>query len=118
MKHALLIGATISMLTSPVWACDAPATPDTPNGATATLEEMIAAQQAVKAFQTANNAYRDCLDAVMAANEAGATDGDEAATEARNGAVEAYNTAVSAEERLASEFNADIRAFREANPSN
>lgn len=118
MKHALLLATTLSMLATPSWACDAPAVPGTPEGASATMEEMFAGQQAVKAFQTANVAYRECLDGVMATQKEAAENGDDSAADAHDQAVADYNAAVSAEEQLAADFNAAIRAFRAANPSN
>ncbi len=118
MKHTLLLATTLSMLATPSWACDAPAVPGTPEGASATMEEMIAGQQAVKAFQTANVAYRECLDGVMAAHKEAAEDGDDSAEGTYEAAVADYNAAVSVEEQLAADFNAAIRAFRAANPSN
>ncbi len=99
--------------------CTAPNVPSMPNGTSASMEEMLAGQQAVKAFQTANLEYMSCLDPMIAAAKDTA-DGAEA-TKADMKAVksleEKYNAAVSEEEDLAAEFNAQIRAYKEANPS-
>ena len=46
-------------------ACDVPVAPPTPDGGSATLEDMIAAQGEVKAFQAANAEYLECVDDLM-----------------------------------------------------
>ena len=43
-------------------ACDMPVAPPTPDGGSATLEDMIAAQGEVKTFQAANAEYLECVD--------------------------------------------------------
>lgn len=97
--------------------CQAPQLPTVPDGASSSLEEMVAGQQAVKAFQTDAQAFRACIDEGLAALKAAATDGDEAAAETFKANTDAYNASVSDEEKLAEDFNAAIRAYKEANPS-
>ena len=46
-------------------ACDVPVAPPTPDGGSATLEDMIAAQGEVKTFQAANAEYLECVDDLM-----------------------------------------------------
>jgi len=104
--------------------CAKPDTPQLPDGASATMEDMLAGQKAVKTFQTANMEYMKCLEQVFTTAEAkvkeGADSADEAVAEAQKAyteAVEAYNAAVSAEETVAGQFNTEIREYKAANPS-
>lgn len=97
--------------------CTAPATPTLPDGASASLEEMVAGQAAVKSFQADAQAYRECLDGAMQRLRTAAEDGDAEAAEAFKQTTDAYNASVSAEENLATDFNSAIRAYKAANPS-
>lgn len=122
MTHNLkwLAAATL-LATAPAFAADCSLSdaPEVPDGASATLEEMVAGQQAVKTFQADAQAYRACMDGEMAAIKAAAEadEVDEEAAARFKAATEAYNASVAAEEALAEDFNAEIRAYKEANPS-
>ena len=97
--------------------CTAPAMPELPNGETATMEEMIAGQTAVKAFQSDAQAYRACLEAELGTLKASAAEGDEAAAKAFSDMTADYNASVADEEKVAGDFNNAIRAYKAANPS-
>ena len=99
-----------------VLACDVPVTPPTPDGSSATFEEMISAQGEVKAFQAANAEYLECVDGQMASEKAAIDEGDESAEERYALAAADYNAAVSREEQVAADFNTAIRAYKAANP--
>jgi hypothetical protein len=113
---ALLLSSTVAMAD-----CANPEAPAVPDGATATMEDMIAGQTAVKTFQAANIEYMGCLEESFNAAEAEAKEGSDeekaAATEVYDKAVDAYNAAVSKEEEVAGQFNISIREFKAANPS-
>ena len=100
--------------------CVAPDAPQIPNGATSTMEQMLAGQKAVKAFQAANIEYMGCLESGLSAAEAAlkdAAEDDQPAAKAEyDSAVEAYNSAVSKEEEVAGQFNTEIREYKAANP--
>lgn len=100
--------------------CQAPDMPQLPDGATASMEAMLAGQKAVKAFQAANLEYMDCLEAGMSraesALDAASGDAKEAAQAAYQAALDSYNAAVSAEEEVAGQFNTEIREYKAANP--
>ena len=98
------------------YACDVPVAPATPDGESATLEEMISAQGEVKAFQEANAEYLECVDNQMTAEKAAVDEGDDSAEERFALAAADYNAAVSREERVAADFNTAIRAYKAANP--
>ncbi len=97
--------------------CTMPDKPSIPDGSTATMEEMIAGQSAVKAYQAAVEAYRGCQDGRMEALKAAVEEGDPGAAPAFETATDAYNESVTLEEQLAEEFNQAIRAYKAANPS-
>lgn len=101
-------------------SCDAPTQPDMPDGSSASMEEMLAGQTAVKEFQAANMAYMQCLEAVFAAAEKTVKStrdkAERAVAEATyEEAVEAYNAAVSKEQQVAGDFNVALREYRAAN---
>ena len=100
--------------------CVAPEKPPMPDGANASLEEMLAGQKAVKAFQAGNVEYMKCLEGNFMAAEANAKESPDPATRAIAAAeydesFDAYNAAVSAEEEVAGEFNVELRAYKAAN---
>lgn len=111
---------TVLLASAPAWAdCTAPEQPELPDGANASLEEMLAGQKAVKAFQAENKDYRKCVEArIEAARNAGeAAETKEAAAvaeETYSAAVESYNAAVAAEEQVAGDFNLQLREYKAA----
>ena len=110
---------TLSLLALPVStviACDAPSAPIVPDGDSASLEEMVAAQAGIKAFQESNAEYLKCVDEQMATEKNLEDEGDEGAQERYALAAADYNAAVSREEQVAADFNTEIRAYKSANP--
>ncbi|MBM68948.1 MAG: hypothetical protein CME43_05675 [Haliea sp.] len=111
----LALGSSMAMA-----ECVQPESPTLPDGSSATMDDMIAGQQAVKAFQAANLEYMGCLETQFTAAKKTIEEGKASDAEALKAAyekdVEAYNEAVSAEEALAGQFNTEIREFRAANP--
>ena len=96
--------------------CASPEMPEMPDGASASLEEMLDGQKAVKTFQAANMDYMQCLEArFTAAKEAVQDGGDRDAAAVYEEAVEAYNAAVNAEEEVAGQFNVELREYKAAN---
>ena len=101
--------------------CSGPQAPSLPDGATASMEDMLSGQKAVKAYQTANLEYMGCLEkeftaAEAAALESSSEDDKKAAQDTYQKAVDAYNAAVSQEEEIAGQFNTEIREYKAANP--
>lgn len=110
----LALGSTVSMAAE----CTAPSDPTLPDGATATMEQMLAGQKAVKEYQAANSEYRACLDPQVSAAEVAAA-GDspsEEAVAALKKINDDYNASVSKEEELAIKFNAALRDYKAAHP--
>jgi len=112
MGLALALGSVMSSAED----CVAPDAPQITEGEDSTLEQMLATQKSVKAFQEANLAYMACLEPMLAAAEADAKEGKEGAAETYMQIQETYNAAVSREEEIAGKFNTEIRDYKAANP--
>jgi len=126
----VVLGLALASAASMAQDCVAPTAPQIPDGEKSSLEQMLAAQKAVKEFQTANLAYMSCLEPSVNTAEAAAKDaatkvaekaaGAEDALKAANAellkAQETYNAAVSMEEEVAGKFNTEIRDYKAANP--
>ncbi|GEM_PF-360186 len=100
--------------------CNQPERPPMPDGATATMEQMLEGQKGVKSFQSTNMAYMKCLEeqfseAQSVAKKAKEADAKAAANATYEEAIEAYNAAVSAEEEVAGAFNIELREYKAAN---
>jgi methionine synthase II (cobalamin-independent) len=116
LKFALLglaLGGTVAIADD----CVAPDVPSISEGEESTLEQMLAAQKAVKDFQAANLTYMGCLEPMLSAAEAAAKEGKEGAVEEYQKIQATYNDAVSREEEVATKFNNEIRDYKAANPS-
>ena len=113
----LFLGSTLVIADD----CVMPEPPTMPDGASATMEKMIAGQTSVKAFQAANIEYMACVEKELnaASTQLSAATGDDkkSAQEAYSEIEAVYNEAVSAEEEVAGQFNTAIRAYKAANPS-
>ncbi|RMF10094.1 MAG: hypothetical protein D6763_06405 [Alphaproteobacteria bacterium] len=99
--------------------CVAPgASPEIPDGATATTEEMIAGSQAVRTFQADTEAYLDCLTAKDAELEAIQPAGEEgkAIAAKRQALIENHNAAVDELNRVANAFNQAVRDYKARQP--
>ena len=97
--------------------CVKPSKPVIPNGASASMEEMVEAQAAVKTYQTGMENYRACHEANMKALKPAVSEGENAAVASYMGSNRAFNDSVSQEEEVAAEFNDAIKAYKAANPS-
>ncbi len=90
--------------------CVEPAAPSVPDGSTSTVEEVLAARDAVAAYDSAVQDYQDCLNAAVS----GMGDG---LSEQHNQAVNIVDSnIVDKVTMLAEEMNAAIRAYNAANP--
>lgn len=113
-----LIGLALASAASVAGECTAPSVPELPDGATATMDQMLAGQKAVKEYQAANTEYRACLDPQVSAAEVAAA-GDspsEEATAALKKLNDDYNASVSKEEEVALKFNEALKAYKAAHP--
>jgi hypothetical protein len=114
---ALLAPALIAALTAgPVYAdCTYPAAPaKLPNGASATLEEMVAGQKTVKEYDTAIKAYVDCIDKELEDKIAKAGEQLKPQQKADMQKVEAqkHNAAIDQLQSVADRFNEQVKVFK------
>lgn len=91
-------------------ACENPTMVSVPDGRTASMEQLLAAQSGVKAYMAAMEEYLACLN-----NELEAA-GEDAPAEFKSLMVTRHNTAVSEMETVAAAFNTQVQAYKAANP--
>ncbi len=102
--------AAFVAITSTAFAdCVRPPAPSVPDGATASKEEMISANQAVKKFVAETEAYIECVN-----TEEAAVPEEEVTPEMRESYVTRHNAAVDAMQGVAEQFNGAIRAYKAA----
>jgi hypothetical protein len=100
--------------------CTAPKTTlAIPNGSKATLEEMVAAQRAIKALNVDMTTFTACVQAEQEAELAAG--GDKLSPEAHDKIVSRYATHQNSEvdklQKLADKFNTELKAYRAKHPS-
>lgn len=86
--------------------CTLPGKPAIPNGRTATEEEMLSAQKALKSYLADGDAYIGCLDAVEQSW------GQEPTDEQRSVVMIFHNRMVDEMQATADLFNQAVRAFK------
>jgi hypothetical protein len=113
---ALVAMLFAAALTGPVYAdCSYPPAPaKIPDGATATLEEMVAGQKAVQEYSKAINDYNACIDKAL--DDQIAKGGDKLKPEQKADIqrVEAqkHNAAVDQLQSVADRFNEQVKIFK------
>ena len=121
MKAAYPLALLIAFAGSNAYAaCIYPDAPkDVPRGKTATLEQMVAAQEAIKSFDLAIGDYTACLQAESDAEIARLeqSESDAKKKEARKKKLtqvllKKQNAAVEADKALAARFNEQLRIFK------
>lgn len=106
--------ATASLLAGIAGAtCIYPRAPErAPDGNTATFEEMVAAQQAVKTFNEDISAYNVCLEMELKSLEQSGLYDEARLKELRIMQAKKNNAAVDEVETIASRFNEQLRIFK------
>jgi hypothetical protein len=92
-------------------ACDNPAAIAIPDGKASTMDQMLASQAEVKAYQAAMNEFLACIDSELEAQ------GEQAPEDFKSLMVARHNAAVAEMEGVAAAFNDQIKAYRAANPT-
>jgi hypothetical protein len=124
MKALYSLAAVAALASGHAYAaCTYPTAPDNiPDGNTATLEQMVAAQKAVKAFDQEIGAYTACLklESDTALAQVDQSQDDQKKKEAQKKELERmqiqkHNAAVEADEALAARFNEQIKVFKAKN---
>jgi hypothetical protein len=116
MKVMLAMAFTAALGAGPAFAdCAYPAAPEkVPDGATATLEDMLAGQKAVKAYQQAINDYTACIDKELEDKIAKAGDKlkPEQKTDMMRIEAQKHNAAVDQAQAVADRFNEQVKVYK------
>jgi hypothetical protein len=97
-----------------VAACPAATAPTVPDGATASFQEMQAADAAFRAYDAATNSYSRCVDAAVAKvakQFAGVAEAPDLAALNLFG-TRAHNVAIDQEEAVVSQFNDQLHIYK------
>lgn len=116
VSNKVFISICLLFAAQPGLACDYPSERvSIPNGSTTSKEELLAAQQNVKAYMAALATYRECIvdeeKLARLAMEDLAPEVEEQREELIN---KKYNASVEDEERVAAEFNAAVQDFNKS----
>ncbi|HXY95882.1 MAG TPA: hypothetical protein VEH00_02830 [Steroidobacteraceae bacterium] len=116
MKALLAFAATAALSAGAAFAdCAYPAAPEKlPDGATATLQDMLAGQKAVGEYNKAVNDYVACIDKQLEDNLAKAGDKIKPEQKADMQRVETqkHNAAIDQLQSLADRFNEQVKVFK------
>jgi hypothetical protein len=116
MKVLPAMACTVALAAGAAYAdCPYPAAPaKIPDGATATLEEMLAGQKAVKEYEKAINDYNACIDKALEDDIAKGGDQLKPQQKADMQKIEAqkHNAAVDQLQSVADRFNEQIKVFK------
>ncbi len=116
MKAPLALVFAVAVFAAPAFAdCPYPAAPtNIPDGRTATLEEMVAGQKAVKAYDLAVKNYVSCIDAELDAAIVKASDSlkPQQKKDMQNVEAQKHNAAIDQEQAIADRFNEQVKAYK------
>ncbi len=116
MKMLLAMAAVAMLAAGAAYAdCPYPAAPDKiPDGATATLDEMLAGQKAVNAYNKAVNDYVACIDKQL--DDEIAQQGDklkpQQKSEMQKVEAQKHNAAIDQLQSIADRFNEQIKVYK------
>jgi hypothetical protein len=115
MKAFLAIALTAALSGAAYADCPYPAAPtNLPDGRTATMEDMLAGQKAVKEYQKAIDVYVACIDKEL--DDKIAAGGDslkpQQKTDLQKMEAQKHNAAVDQEQSVADRFNEQVKAFK------
>lgn len=115
MTQLFKLAIAALIFTSPLaFACDYPKRADIPNGSTASKDEMIDGQRAVKDYMATMEAYLACIEKEEDDMLASMPDiSEEDRTSRRAALTKKYNAAVQEMEIVAARFNEEVRAYKD-----
>ena len=110
-----IAAATLLLAAAPAGlACDYPQRAEVPDGATATKDEMLSGQAAVKDYMTAMETYLACIEKAEKDTVASMPDITDEERASRDAALtKKYNAAVQEMELVPARFNEEVRAYKE-----
>ena len=114
----ICITAAGLLLAAPALACEYPneTVSNMPNGTSATMDEMLEAQQEVRTYVEAMEGFIECVDEEfvrIAQDEEAAAELDETEQERFRVMVQRRDAAVEQVQEVAEEFNQQVRLFQE-----
>ncbi len=114
--YVLALAAAVKFVPAQA-ACTYPSEPAViPDGKTATLEQMVAAQKSVKEFDQAIVAYTSCLKLEHEAALANSPDISEGKKKGMEKVLaQKHDAAITADEALAARFNEQVKAYKAKN---
>lgn len=119
MKARIAIAALAALCPLSVFAeCPYPTAPKAmPDGAKATLDEMMDTKKAVKEYDDATSTYLDCIkkehdDAIAAIPDVTTDKGKKSKDQIDKMEAQKHNAAVSADQTVADHFNEQVRIFK------
>jgi hypothetical protein len=116
MKSLLVITATAALAAGAAYAdCPYPATPDKlPDGASATLQDMLAGQKAVAEYNKAVNEYVSCIDKEVddAITKGGDKIKPEQKADMQRVETQKHNAAIDQLQSVADRFNEQVKVFK------
>jgi hypothetical protein len=116
MKAFPAVACIAALAAAPAFAdCPYPAAPSKlPDGASATLEEMLAGQKAVKEYDKAIKDYVDCIDKELDAklSKAGDTLKPEQKADLQKVEAQKHNAAIDQLQNVADRFNEQVKVFK------
>lgn len=114
MKSKISLAVMMLLLSPLALACDYPERPKSPNGASASKEQMLDGQRAIKDYMSAMEAYLACIDQEEQDAVAALEDPSDDELKSREAAItKKYNAAVQEMELTAAKFNDEVRAYKE-----
>ncbi len=117
MKALLALAGTAALAAATAHAdCTYPAAPTSlPDGRTATLEEMLAGQKAIKEYQSAINDYVACIDKDLEDSIAKAGDSlkPQQKTDMQKMEAQKHNAAVDQAQAVADRFNEQVKIYKQ-----
>lgn len=105
---------SLAVFASPLYAntCgDVPTSPELVDGATATMEDLVANSQSVKAFIAEADTFLDCNEAFAKTDEFKAISADE-----QKKVIETNATLLKARNDIGENFNKEVQTYKAANP--
>jgi hypothetical protein len=116
MKSLLALTAIAALAAGAAYAdCPYPAAPDKlPDGASATLQDMLAGQKAVADYNKAVNEYVSCIDKEVddAITKAGDKIKPEQKADMQRVETQKHNAAIDQLQKVADRFNEQVKVFK------
>jgi len=113
--HRVLLSLVFTALTGSALASDCgnpPQEPEIVDGATATMEELVANSESVKTYISEADAYLDCREGVVKSDTF-----KNMSKEEQKAFLEANSVLLKSRNNIGEKFNAEVADYKKANPS-